>query len=108
MYPEFIASSLFPANDTWRGDSSIVMWGSMYKKGKCITRRFVFDPSAIADLKAQVASSEMTPPLSENSMGNLFWIAAARYVAESKPGLNDLVTEVRNEFQKSMMILLTN
>jgi hypothetical protein len=41
-------------------------------------------------------------------MGNLFWIAAARYVAESKPGLNDLVTEVRNEFQKSMMILLTN
>ncbi|KAL9358443.1 hypothetical protein Peur_046566 [Populus x canadensis] len=90
------------------------MWGSMYKKGKCITRRFVFDPSAIADLKAQVTSSEMTPPLSENSMGNLFWIAATRYVAESKPGLNDffffiyLVTEVRNEFQKSMMILLTN
>jgi hypothetical protein len=49
----------------------------------------VFDPSAIADLKAQVTSSEMTPPLSENSMGNLFWIAATRYVAESKPGFND-------------------
>jgi hypothetical protein len=66
----------------------------------------VFDPSAIADLKAQVASSEMTPPLSENSMGNLFWIAAARYVAESKPGLGDWseewISKIDDDFVKQL------
>jgi hypothetical protein len=56
IYPEFIASSLFPANDLWLRDSAIVMFGSLLKKGQCMTKRFVFDASAISNLKAQAAS----------------------------------------------------
>jgi hypothetical protein len=40
---------------------------------------------------------QTTPPLSENCMGNIFWAAAAQYVAKSKP-----------EFQKLMLTLLNS
>ncbi|XP_038713459.1 salutaridinol 7-O-acetyltransferase-like [Tripterygium wilfordii] len=54
LLPKFVASSLFPASDFWLRDSSIVMWGSLFRLGKCRTRRFVFDSSAITSLKAKV------------------------------------------------------
>jgi hypothetical protein len=143
IYPEFIASSLFPANDLWLRDSAIVMFGSLLKKGQCMTKRFVFDASAISNLKAQAASlgvkcptrvevvssflwkclmaaseewrgsqrpsllthyvnlrRKMEPKLSDNSMGNFLWLAAAKYTNKSKPGLKDLVGEVRKAISK--------
>jgi shikimate O-hydroxycinnamoyltransferase len=57
IYPNFDATYLFPTNDLWLRDSSMVMWGSLFKKGKCVTRRFVFHASAIATLKAQATCS---------------------------------------------------
>ncbi|XP_038716204.1 stemmadenine O-acetyltransferase-like [Tripterygium wilfordii] len=54
LLPNFVASSVFPASDLWLRDSSIVMWGSLFRLGKCRTRRFVFDSSAITSLKAKV------------------------------------------------------
>ncbi|KAK2660882.1 hypothetical protein Ddye_007417 [Dipteronia dyeriana] len=54
IHPNFIAISLFPTNDSWLRDSMMVIWGSLFKMGKCVTRRFVFNNSAIAALKAHV------------------------------------------------------
>ncbi|KAE8715587.1 hypothetical protein F3Y22_tig00110163pilonHSYRG00258 [Hibiscus syriacus] len=52
--PNFISTSLFPsADDLWLRDSSLVMWGSLFKKGKSVTRRIVFGASSIAALKAR-------------------------------------------------------
>ncbi|KAJ7966963.1 vinorine synthase-like [Quillaja saponaria] len=57
VFPNFIASSLFPINNLWLRDASLVRLGSLFKKGKCVTRRFFFDATAIANLKAQTSSS---------------------------------------------------
>ncbi|THG19521.1 hypothetical protein TEA_027427 [Camellia sinensis var. sinensis] len=144
VYPDFIATSLFPTNDLWLRDSSIAMWGSLFKIGKCTTRRFAFDASAIANLKAKAASnsvqnptrveavsafiwkcamaaSEETcgftkpsllshvvnlrrrtiPPLMENSIGNLIWIASAHCKARyDELGLKGLVGKVREGISK--------
>ncbi|XP_071725327.1 epi-neemfruitin B 7-O-acetyltransferse L7AT-like [Rutidosis leptorrhynchoides] len=54
MVPDFSAYSLFPSDDDlWLRDSTNVMWGSLFKPGKCITKRFLFNASSIAKLKAQ-------------------------------------------------------
>ena len=55
--PNFIANSLFPTKDMWLRDSMMVFWGSLFKMGKCVTRRFVFDASAIEALKAHIVKS---------------------------------------------------
>ncbi|KAK4390928.1 hypothetical protein Sango_2156100 [Sesamum angolense] len=49
--PDFSASSLFPDDGLWLKDASMAMWGALFKKGQFVTRRFVFDGSAIASLK---------------------------------------------------------
>ncbi|KAJ4849805.1 hypothetical protein Tsubulata_031523, partial [Turnera subulata] len=72
FHPSFIASSLFPANDAWLKDSSLVMWGSLLRKGKCITRRFVFDASAISTLKDLAASPAKCPTRVE-AVSALLW-----------------------------------
>ncbi|KAJ4702265.1 vinorine synthase-like [Melia azedarach] len=71
--PNFAATSLFPANDLWLRDSSMVMWGSMYKKGKSITKRFVFDASAIAEIKARAISSRVTVPTRVEAVSAFIW-----------------------------------
>ncbi|KAG6776666.1 hypothetical protein POTOM_020190 [Populus tomentosa] len=43
---------------------------------------------------------KMEPKLSDNSMGNFLWLAAAKYTNKSKPGLKDLVGEVRKAISK--------
>ncbi|KAJ6414339.1 hypothetical protein OIU84_007036 [Salix udensis] len=58
IYPEFIPTSLFPANDLWLRDSAVVMFGSLFKKGNGITKRFVFDASAISSLRARAVGVE--------------------------------------------------
>lgn len=46
--PNFDRASLFHTNDTWLRDSSMSMWGSLFFKGNWVTKRFVFDASAIS------------------------------------------------------------
>ncbi|KAB2634804.1 vinorine synthase-like [Pyrus ussuriensis x Pyrus communis] len=54
------ATCLFPTNDElWLRDSSLRMWGSLFindGKSSCVTRRLVFEGSAIAALKGMVAA----------------------------------------------------
>ncbi|KAK6131376.1 hypothetical protein DH2020_034861 [Rehmannia glutinosa] len=51
VLPDFSAFSAFPADGSWLKDASMEMWGSLFKKGSFVTKRFVFDGLAIASLK---------------------------------------------------------
>ncbi|XP_050214605.1 stemmadenine O-acetyltransferase-like [Mercurialis annua] len=74
VFPKFTGAALFPANDLWLKDSSMAMWGSMFRKGNCITRRFVFDASAISKLKAQTTSSGgLSMPTRVEAVSALLW-----------------------------------
>jgi len=123
----------------------MAMWGSLFKKGKSMTRRFVFHASAIATLKSQATSlcvkhptrlevvsafiwkhamaasrenygfqkpsllthlvnlrRRMASPLSEHSIGNLLWIAAAQCTNKDhdQVGLQGLVGEIRGAISR--------
>ncbi|XP_019187129.1 PREDICTED: vinorine synthase-like [Ipomoea nil] len=61
VFPSFVGSSLFPAEDLWLRDASMAMWGSLFKTGKCVTKRFLFDSSAITRLKTMAAATVRRP-----------------------------------------------
>ncbi|XP_061341281.1 stemmadenine O-acetyltransferase-like [Gastrolobium bilobum] len=58
--PKFIASSLFPTNSLWLRDLTLDMWGSLFKQGKWVTKRFLFRNSDIAKVKDQISSTANT------------------------------------------------
>ncbi|KAG6390578.1 hypothetical protein SASPL_148316 [Salvia splendens] len=137
--PDFTASCLFPVDGSWLRDASMVMWGSLFKKGKCVTRRFVFGSASLALLKdratgvggssptrveavsgfiwkhAMAAYAERcgaknepsllthlvnlrkraVPNFSQESLGNLMWIASAMCGGGGDLGLPALVDKVR-------------
>ncbi|OMO97598.1 Transferase [Corchorus capsularis] len=72
IYPNFIASSLFPTDDLWLRDSSLVMYGSLFKAGKSITRRIIFGASSVAALKDQ-ASSRLKCPTRVEVISAFLW-----------------------------------
>ncbi|KAK2997798.1 hypothetical protein RJ639_028562 [Escallonia herrerae] len=76
VYPDFSAPSLFPANDLCFRDSSMGMWGSLFKEGNWITRRFVFDASAISYLKAKVNESGLQHPTRVEVVSAFLWQCA--------------------------------
>ncbi|KAM0041645.1 putative alcohol O-acetyltransferase [Helianthus debilis subsp. tardiflorus] len=143
VYPNMSAPSLFPAKDLWLKDSSMVMWGSLFKMGKCRTTRFVFDSTKLAILKAKASKNGLKDPtrvevvsgllwkcvmaafeentgswkpsllshvvnlrkrlvstLSENSIGNLIFIASAKCDSDSRTPLHKLVEKVRGGVSK--------
>ncbi|MBA0720490.1 hypothetical protein Golax_008107 [Gossypium laxum] len=74
IYPNFISTSLFPAtDDLWLRDSSLVMWGSLFKKGKSVTRRIVFGASSVAALKAQATISGVRCPTQVETVSAFLW-----------------------------------
>nr|QXN66177.1 acyltransferase 2 [Boswellia serrata] len=87
IHPNFAASSLFPANDLWLRDTSIVMWGSLFIKGNCTTRRFVFDASAITALKAQATNSSMKCPTRVEAVSAFIWKCAIAASKEKSNGI---------------------
>ncbi|KAJ0086059.1 hypothetical protein Patl1_09411 [Pistacia atlantica] len=61
--PKFDGSSLFPPTDTYPTEATMMdAVIPFFRTGKCITRRFVFDASAIATLKAKAKSSRVQNP----------------------------------------------
>ncbi|KAL4336510.1 hypothetical protein AHAS_Ahas12G0017400 [Arachis hypogaea] len=54
--PKFIASSVFPTNSLWLRDLSMGMWGSLFRQGKGVTKRFLFTNKAISTLKVQISA----------------------------------------------------
>ena len=83
IYPNFDATNLFPTNDLWLRDSSMVMWGSLFKKGKGVTRRFVFHASAIATLKVQATSSFVQHPKPVEVVSAFIWKLATAVSREN-------------------------
>lgn len=62
VIPRFVpCNSLFPQNPSLPKDSTVLMWPSMFNQSKYVTRRFLFDASALNSLKAKVASSSFVP-----------------------------------------------
>ncbi|KAF7811494.1 vinorine synthase-like [Senna tora] len=59
-----LATSLFPMKRSLGfRESSMALWGSLFRKGKCVTRRFLFRNSDITNLKSQIMkkSSSLFP-----------------------------------------------
>ena len=83
IYPNFDATNLFPTNDLWLRDSSMVMWGSLFKKGKSVTRRFVFHASAIATPKVQATSSCVQHPKPVEVVSAFIWKLATAVSREN-------------------------
>ena len=54
-YRSFEAKSLFPQNESLPQDYSMVLGKCLIRTGKCVTKRVVFDASAIAALKAKAS-----------------------------------------------------
>ncbi|KAK8551692.1 hypothetical protein V6N13_120137 [Hibiscus sabdariffa] len=95
--PNYISASLFPAADgLWLRDSSLVMWGSLFKKGKSVTRRIVFSASSIATLKARATVSGKCPTRVE-AVSAFLWKCTMAASKEKKGFLSaSLLTHIVN------------
>ncbi|XP_016184928.1 vinorine synthase-like [Arachis ipaensis] len=79
--PNFATSSLFPTSTSHFRNLSRKTWGSIFRKEKWVTRRFLFKNSAIATLKAQIVATSSSDPLKNppntpsrvQTVSALFW-----------------------------------
>ncbi|GAA0141545.1 hypothetical protein LIER_35414 [Lithospermum erythrorhizon] len=72
--PDFIASSLFPTNNsTWLQDSANKMFFSMFKKGHPKTKRFVFDHSYIEKIRAKATKPGSKCPSRVETVSAFLW-----------------------------------
>ncbi|PWA77739.1 transferase, Chloramphenicol acetyltransferase-like domain protein [Artemisia annua] len=99
IYPNFDSPSLFPPNTTTPSYPSfplscLAIWPMMLSKGKCSTKRFRFDATALQALKAKANESvsatrvvavtsliwkcRLATPLPQNAIGNIIWNTVAR------------------------------
>ncbi|KAJ9542119.1 hypothetical protein OSB04_028625 [Centaurea solstitialis] len=84
VHPNFTAPSLFRAKDLWLREASMAMCGSWLKKGKCITKIFVFDSDSIARLKDEATRNGVKIPTSVEVVTALTWkcaLAASKQTA---------------------------
>ncbi|KAI3750721.1 hypothetical protein L2E82_21483 [Cichorium intybus] len=105
VYPNMTAGSLFPAKDLWLKDSSMMMWGSLFKIGKCSTKRFVFSSSKLDALKAEAAGNGVKDPTRVEVVSALLWkcvMAASEEKSGSwKPSLLSHVVNLRKRVGSS-------
>ncbi|XP_024166725.2 stemmadenine O-acetyltransferase [Rosa chinensis] len=65
--PSFDASSVFPQSDAFPREATIMaLWIPFLRMGKCASRRFVFDATAIAALKAKATASSASSSSVQN------------------------------------------
>lgn len=98
--PDFSASNTFPASDLCLKDASMEMWGSLFKKGVFVTKRFVFDGPSIAFLKDTVATRvsgySISPTRVEAVSGFIWKHAMAAYEARFGSIDQSLLTHLVN------------
>ncbi|CAH1446260.1 unnamed protein product [Lactuca virosa] len=108
VYPNMNTSSLFPAKDLWLKDSSMVMWGSLFKMGKCSTKRFVFSSSKLDALKAEAVGNRVKHATRVEVVSALLWkcmIAASEEKAGFwKPSLLSHVVNLRKRILSSLSL----
>ncbi|MCD9639986.1 hypothetical protein HAX54_024997 [Datura stramonium] len=97
--PNLMANYFFPAEDLWLRDTSMTMWSSMFKKGNFVTKRFVFNASAIDNLKAMSTSPHIKHPTKVEVVSSFIWkclIAASKDKKCSNKRSNSLLTHIVN------------
>lgn len=106
VYPNLSAPSLFPVNDLWLKDSTMVMWRSLFKMGKCRTTRIVFDSSKLAALKADVAANGVKDPTRVEVVSALLWKCVMDATEEKngswKPSLLSHVVNLRKRLVSTL------
>ncbi|KAI7738872.1 hypothetical protein M8C21_010988 [Ambrosia artemisiifolia] len=68
-----LTARFLPATDSWLRDSSMAMWASLIKFGKCSTSRFVFGRSAITKLKGEASRNGVEQPTRVEVVSALLW-----------------------------------
>ncbi|KAK7389916.1 hypothetical protein VNO78_25213 [Psophocarpus tetragonolobus] len=102
--PNFIASSLFPTNSPWLRGLSMWMWGSLFKQGNWVTRRFLFRNSDIASLKAQTlgtANSTRLEIVSSMLWKSLMGVSKARFGTQ-RPSLVTHLMNLRRRMDETL------
>ncbi|KAG5556761.1 hypothetical protein RHGRI_007132 [Rhododendron griersonianum] len=102
VIPRFVpCNSLFPQNPSPPKDSTLLMWPSMFNQSKYVTRRLLFDASALNSLKAKVASSSFVP----TRVKALFGLTLKCAISASKsrfgfqrPSVLSLAVSLRSKF----------
>ncbi|KAL1810914.1 hypothetical protein DCAR_0623014 [Daucus carota subsp. sativus] len=106
IYPDFIAPTIFPADDLWLRDTSMVVWGSLFKKGKCATRRLVLGPSAIASLKADASGLNLENPTRVEVVSAFLWkcamAATEKNSGSRRPSLVTHIVNLRKRFSPAL------
>uniref|UniRef100_A0A6N2K3E9 Uncharacterized protein n=1 Tax=Salix viminalis TaxID=40686 RepID=A0A6N2K3E9_SALVM len=104
IYPEFIPTSLFPANDLWLRDSAVVMFGSLFKKGNGITKRFVFDASAISSLRTRAAGVECPTRVEVVSsfLWKCFMAASEEWRGSRRPSILTHLVNLRRKMEPKL------
>ncbi|KAI3762164.1 hypothetical protein L1987_52588 [Smallanthus sonchifolius] len=95
-----LTACFLPAADSRLRDSSMAMWASLIKFGKCCTSRFVFDSCAITRLKAEaVRSGGVHQPTRVEVVSALLWkcimVASNEKHGFKKPSLLSHVVNLR-------------
>ncbi|PKI55125.1 hypothetical protein CRG98_024416 [Punica granatum] len=80
-------AEVFPVKDLWLRDLSVATLGCTYKKGRCVTQRFLFSGPAIEALKARGTGPTMKKPTRVEAVSGFLWKCA---MAASKRKSNGL------------------
>ncbi|KAG5107479.1 hypothetical protein JHK84_044386 [Glycine max] len=103
--PNFIGSALFPTNNNpWLRDLSMRMWGSFFKQGKWVTKRFLFRNSDIAKLKAQTlgtANSTRLEIVSSMLWKSLMGVSKVRFGTQ-RPSLVTHLVNLRRRMDEAL------
>ncbi|KAL3838950.1 hypothetical protein ACJIZ3_023541 [Penstemon smallii] len=100
--PRFISPSIFPPNPSLPENMTLMLLPTFLKQTKSPTRRFVFSPSSIKELKEKtgassrvmavtgliwkcaMAANKSSPPIPDYVIGNIFWSSVPiRYTSGS-------------------------
>ncbi|CAI9259455.1 unnamed protein product [Lactuca saligna] len=107
VQPNMNTSSLFPTKDLWLKDSSMVMWKSLFKMGKCSTKRFVFSSSKLNALKEKTMANgvKVKDPTRVEVVSGLLWKCVMATSEEKtgswKPSLLSHVVNLRKRVLSS-------
>ncbi|KAL7614064.1 hypothetical protein Lser_V15G07255 [Lactuca serriola] len=106
VYPNFVSSSLFHPNTNVASSAScplsfLAVRPAMLKRGKCSTKRFLFDSSGIQTLKEKAAASTSVSPTRVLAVTSLIWkcaTAASRSLHGERPSILQFAMNIRGRF----------
>lgn len=100
--PSFTVPSIFPQNLALPKDKMLAIWPSLIKFGKGVMKRFVFDASAVATLKARAASSTCVQhPTRVEAVSAFIWqctmLASKARIGSQRPSVLSHIVNLRGK-----------